>query len=166
VDLRPEVVLLNLDLPLVNGLDAARQLKRIMPDVKIVFLTVNEDPGLAAEAFRAGASSCLLKGFAASELRHAIEEALDGRTYVTPQAAHALDDDGAQPARKQETLSARKREVLRLIAQGHTMKETARIMRITPRTVAFHKYSLMRQLGIKSSAELVRFAVKQHLLSE
>jgi DNA-binding NarL/FixJ family response regulator len=167
-DLRPEVVVLDIAMPLLNGLDAARQLKRLMPAVKVIFLTVSEDPDLAAEAFRAGASGFLLKNSAASELFQAIQEVLQGRSYVTPQATQGLVGaflDGPEPGKKSGELSPRQREVLQLLAEGHAMKEIGRILKITPRTVAFHKYSMMEQLGITSSAELVQFAIKQHLVS-
>jgi DNA-binding NarL/FixJ family response regulator len=167
-ELRPEVVVLDIAMPLLNGLDAARQLKCLMPAVKVIFLTVSEDPDLAAEAFRAGASGFLLKNSAASELFQAIQEVLQGRCYVTPQATEGLVGaflDGPAPEKKPGELSPRQREVLQLLAEGHAMKEISRILKITPRTVAFHKYSMMEQLGITSSAELVQFAVKQHLVS-
>ena len=167
-ELRPEVVVLDIAMPLLNGLDAARQLKRLMPSVKVIFLTVSEDPDLAAEAFRAGASGFLLKNSAASELFQAIQEVLQGRSYVTPQATQGLVGaflDGHEPGKKAGELSPRQREVLQLLAEGHAMKEIGRILKITPRTVAFHKYSMMEQLGITSSAALVQFAVKQHLVS-
>jgi DNA-binding NarL/FixJ family response regulator len=167
-ELRPEVVVLDIGMPLLNGLDAARQLKRLMPSVKVIFLTVSEDPDLAAEAFRVGASGFLLKNSAASELFQAIQEVLLGRSYVTPQATQGLVGavlDGHEPGKKSGELSPRQREVLQLLAEGHAMKEIGRILKITPRTVAFHKYSMMEQLGITSSAALVQFAVKQHLVS-
>ena len=166
-ELRPEVVVLDIAMPLLNGLDAARQLKGLMPAVKVIFLTVSEDPDLAAEAFRAGASGFLLKNSAASELFQAIQEVLQGRSYVTPQATQGLVGaflEGPEPGKKSGELSPRQREVLQLLAEGHAMKEIGRILKITPRTVAFHKYSMMEQLGITSSAQLVQFAVRQHLL--
>ena len=167
-ELRPEVVVLDIAMPLLNGLDAARQLKCLMPAVKVIFLTVSEDPDLAAEAFRAGASGFLLKNSAASELFQAIQEVLQGRSYVTPQATQGLVGaflEGPKPGKKSGELSPRQREVLQLLAEGHAMKEIGRILKITPRTVAFHKYSMMEQLGITSSAELVKFAVKRHFVS-
>jgi DNA-binding NarL/FixJ family response regulator len=165
--LRPDVVVLDIGMPLLNGLDAARMLRRSLPDVKVIFLTVSEDPDVAAEAFRAGASGYLLKNSAASELLLAVDEALQGRTYVTPLAARGLVEAALHPDSKssKETTSPRQREVLQLLAEGYTMKEIASILKITARTVAFHKYSLMRGLGIKSSAELVQFAVKQRVVS-
>jgi DNA-binding NarL/FixJ family response regulator len=166
--LRPDVVVLDIAMPLLNGLDAARQLKRQMPTLKVIFLTVSEDADLAAEAFRAGASGFLLKNSAASELFQAIREALEGRSYITPQIASDLVDtliDAPESVRKPGDLSPRQREVLQLLAEGHSMKAIGRILKITARTVAFHKYSMMEELGIKSSAELVQFAIKRHVVS-
>jgi DNA-binding NarL/FixJ family response regulator len=166
-ELRPDIVVLDIAMPLLNGLDAARQLKRTMPDVKLVFLTVSEDPDLAAEAFRVGASGFLLKNSAASELLRAIHEVFEGRSYVTPLATQGLVErlQNPEPARANPDLSPRQREVLQLLAEGHTMKEIARLLKISPRTVAFHKYAMMEALGIKSSALLVQFALKQGVVS-
>jgi len=167
-DLRPDIVVLDVAMPLLNGLDAARQLKRTMPKVKVIFLTMSEDSDVAAEAFRAGASGYLLKNSAASELVQAIREVSLGRSYVTPLATQGLVETflhSAKPSSKATDLSPRQREVLQLLAEGHTMKEIARLLKITPRTVAFHKYSMMEQLGITSSAELIQFALKQHLVT-
>jgi DNA-binding NarL/FixJ family response regulator len=165
---RPDVVVLDIAMPLLNGLDAARQLKHLMPEVKVVFLTMNEDPDLAAEAFQAGASGFVLKNSAAAELVQAIQEVVRGRSYVTPLATRGLMDrlaQGPEPAKKTAALSLRQREVLQLLAEGHTMKEIARILEITPRTVAFHKYAMMEELGIKTNAELVQYAIRQHVVS-
>src|SRR5262249_18060900 len=128
--LRPDIVVLDIAMPLLNGLDAARQLRRVMPDVKVIFLTVSEDPDLAAEAFRAGASGYLLKNSAASELFQAIQEVSQGRSYVTPLATQGLVDNlrhDSEQAKKTGELSPRQREVLQLLAEGHTMKEIAKI---------------------------------------
>ena len=166
--LRPDIVVLDIAMPLLNGLDAARHLRQHMPEVKVIFLTVSEDPDLAAEAFRAGASGYLLKNSAASELLRAIEEVSQGRSYVTPLVTKGLVGSFLHepgPASKTGELSLRQREVLQLLAEGHTMKEIARILKITARTVAFHKYGMMHDLGIKTSAELVQFAIKQRLVS-
>jgi DNA-binding NarL/FixJ family response regulator len=166
--LRPDIVVLDIAMPLLNGLDAARQLRRLMPGVKVIFLTVSEDPDLAAEAFRCGASGYLLKNSAASELLQAIQEVFLGRSYVTPLATQGLVGSfllGPGSDRKAGELSQRQREVLQLLAEGRTMKEIARILNIKARTVAFHKYGMMHQLGIETSAELIQFAVKQHLVS-
>ena len=162
-DLRPDIVIVDIAMPLLNGLDAARQLKRSMPELKIVFLTVSEDSDVAAEAFRSGAASYLLKSSAASELLRAIEEAMQGRSYVTPLVAKGLVDalvHHPEAAAKKNLSSLRQREVLQLLAEGHTMKRIARILNIKPRTVAFHKYGMMKHLGVKSTAELVQAAIR------
>jgi len=166
-ELRPDIVVLDIAMPLLNGLDAARQLKRSNPEIKLIFLTVSEDPDVAAEAFRAGASGYLLKNSAASELLQAIQEVSRGRSYVTPLATQGLVDTFLRPAaiKPPHELSPRQREVLQLLAEGHAMKEIARLLKITPRTVAFHKYTMMEELGIKSTALLVQFAMKQGLVT-
>jgi DNA-binding NarL/FixJ family response regulator len=167
-ELKPDVVILDIAMPLLNGLDAARQLKRSMPEVKIIILTVNEDPDVAAEACRLGACGYLLKNSAASELLQAVAEAMQGHGYVTPLVAKELVTSlSAKPGQviKDELPSARQREVLQLLAEGHPMKQIARILNIKPRTVAFHKYGMMKQLGVRSTAELVQAAFRLHMLS-
>jgi DNA-binding NarL/FixJ family response regulator len=165
-ELKPNVVVLDISMPILNGLEAARQIKRKARDVKLVFLTMNEDTDLAAEAFRAGASGYLLKRSAASELLTAIREVMLGRSYVTPLITEGLvgsllqpDDRGAS-----QELTPRQREVLQLLAEGRSMKEVAGVLNMTPRTVAFHKYRMMEQLKIKSTAELIQYAVKNHIV--
>lgn len=164
--LRPDVVVLDISMPLLNGLEAARQIKQKHRDVKLVFLTMNEDPDLAAEAFRAGASGYLLKRSAASELLTAIREVMRARSYVTPLVAQGLIEslqhtDDSNPAHE---LTPRQREVLQLLAEGHSMKEVATVLNLTPRTVAFHKYRMMEQLRVKTTAELIQYAVKHHIV--
>ena|ERR1700722_8328678 len=161
--LRPDIVVLDIAMPLLSGLDTARQLRLILPEVKVIFLTMSEDADVAAEAFRVGASGYLLKNSAASELLQAIREVSQGRSYITPLATRGLVDNllhTSEPTAKQIELSPRQREVLHLLTEGHTMKEIARVLKITPRTVAFHKYSIMELLGVKSSAELIQYALK------
>jgi DNA-binding NarL/FixJ family response regulator len=139
-----------------------------MPEVKIIILTINEDPELAAEAFRAGACSYLLKNSAASELLRAVDEAMLGQSYVTPLVAKELVHALVKPSDaslKKEGTSLRQREVLQLLAEGHTMKRIASILKIKPRTVAFHKYSMMKQLGVKTTAELIQVAVRMGVVS-
>jgi DNA-binding NarL/FixJ family response regulator len=160
--LQPDIVILDVAMPLLNGLDAARQLRKVMPEVKVIFLTMSEDPDVAAEAFRVGASGYLLKNSATSELLQAIQEVACGRSYITPLATQGLVERLLRPTTvaKPVELSARQREVLQLLVEGHTMKEIAGILKITPRTVAFHKYSIMEVLGAKSLAELIQYALK------
>ena len=167
-ELRPDIALVDIAMPLLNGLDAARQLKGLMPEVRVIFLTVSEDPDLAAEAFRAGASGFLLKNSAASELFKAIQEVSQGRSYITPLATQGLVGSLIRepgPVQGPGPLSTRRREVLQLLAEGRTMKEIARILAITPRTVAYHKYSMMEDLGIRTSAGLVQYAIRHCIVS-
>jgi DNA-binding NarL/FixJ family response regulator len=163
--LNPEVVVLDVSMPLLNGLEAGRQIKKQLADVKLVFITMNEDPDLAAEAFRAGASGYLLKRSAASELSTAIHEVMRGRSYVTPLITDGLIGTlmhhGDQKGQRE--LTPRQREVLQLLAEGHTMKEIATLLNVSPRTVAFHKYQMFEQLGVKTTAELIQYALKRHI---
>jgi len=165
-ELKPEVIVLDISMPLLNGVEAARQIKQKLRNVKLVFLTMNEDADLAAEAFRAGASAYLLKRSATSELPLAIREVMQGRSYVTPLVTEGLVESLLQPeARKPaHELTPRQREVLQLLAEGHSMKEVASVLNLTPRTVAFHKYRMMDELKVKSTAELVQYAVKHHIV--
>jgi DNA-binding NarL/FixJ family response regulator len=167
-ELMPDVIMLDIAMPLLNGLDAARQLKKTMPKVKLIFLTMNEDPSVANEALRAGASGYLLKTSALSELSKAIHEALCGRLYVTPLIAQGMEQASRlQPAddRGIPQLTPRQREVLQLLAEGRSMKEAAKILSITPRTVAFHKYRMMEELNLKNNADLIQFALRQNIVS-
>ena len=158
--LNPDVVLIDISMPLLNGLDAGRQLKMQQRSVKLIYLTMNPDPDLAGEALRLGASGYVLKSSAASELTQAIREALLGRSYITPFIAG--DVVGSLIERRGgPELTVRQREVLQLLAEGRSMKEVGNILNVAPRTVAFHKYRMMEQLKLKTSAELVQFAVKQ-----
>ena len=164
--LRPDVIVLDISMPILNGLDAGRQVKQTLKDVRLVFLTMNEDPDLAAEAFRAGASGYLLKRSAASELTTAIREVMQGRSYVTPLMTQGLVGSLLAPDDKKtsEELTPRQREVLQLLAEGRSMKEVASVLNLTPRTVAVHKYRMMEQLKVKSTAELIQYAVKHHIV--
>jgi DNA-binding NarL/FixJ family response regulator len=162
--LKPDVAVVDLAMPDLNGLEAARQLKREAPNTRIVFLTMNEDPDLAAEAFRAGASAYVLKRSAAAELVTAIREALQSRSYVTPLITQGLMGSLQQKERKQSTLTTRQREVVKLVAEGNSMKQVADILNIAPRTVAFHKYRIMEQLKIRTTAELIQFAIRSHIV--
>ena len=166
-DLRPDVVVLDISMPLMNGLTAASRIREFDKDVKLVFLTMNEDPDLAAQAFHVGASAYLLKRSAASELLAAIQQVVLRRSYVTPLVTegmvHSLMEGGAEKQGRHE-LTRRQREVVQLLAEGRSMKEVATILNIAPRTVAFHKYRLMEQLHVKTNAELIQYAVKHHIV--
>jgi DNA-binding NarL/FixJ family response regulator len=164
--LKPDVVVLDISMPLLNGLDAGRQIKQKLRNTKLIFLTMNEDADLAAEAFRAGASGYLLKRSAASELMTAIREVMQGRSYVTPLVTEGLVGSlmHADDRKSGVELTMRQREVLQLLAEGRSMKEIAGLLNLTPRTVAFHKYRMMEQLKIKSTAELIQYAVKHNIV--
>lgn len=164
--LKPDVIVLDISMPLLNGLEAARQIKQTLRQVKLVFLTMNEEPEVAAEAFRAGASAYLLKRSAAWELATAIREVMQGRSYVTPLVTEGLVETLMTPDadKPSHDLTARQREVLQLLAEGRSMKEVADLLDLTPRTVAFHKYRMMEQLRVKSTAELIQYAVKRHIV--
>jgi DNA-binding NarL/FixJ family response regulator len=152
----------------LNGIEAAAQLRHRLPGVKIIFLTMNQDPDVAAEVIRQGASGFVLKTSASAELISAIEVTLSGRIYITPLITKGkpIDfflSDAARPFA--DKLTARQREVLQLLAEGRSMKEAADILKLTPRTVAFHKYSMMEVLGLQTSAELVQYAVERHIVA-
>jgi len=168
--LRPDVVVVDVSMPLLNGIEAVRQLKKKNKDIAVVFLTMHVDVTYAANAFEAGASGYVLKHSAPSELITAISSALKGRTYITPLLAGELLQFHKQKPQDQsdkgDKLTMRQREVLQLLAEGRSVKEIARILDISSRTVEFHKYSMMEVLGLKTSAELVRFAVKHGIVDE
>ncbi len=167
-ELKPDVIVLDIAMPQLSGLTAARRLKRMMPEVKLIFLTVNEDPDLASEAIRAGASGYVLKNSAASELFQAIEAALEGKMYVTTLIAQGMIKSFHSGRNESETsgkLTLRQREVLQLLAEGRTMKEVANMLSVTPRTVAFHKYRIMEENKLKTNAELIHFAIKKGIVS-
>lgn len=165
--LKPDVIVLDIGMPKLNGLEAGPELKRLLPQTKLIVLTMNEDPGVAREAARQWASGYLLKKSSGSELIRAVHEVLRGGSYVTPKVAQQLEEefvrDPKQEHKKQLTL--RQREVLRLLAEGRTMKETADALHVTPRTVAFHKYKIMVDFGIKSNSDLIRFAIREKVIS-
>jgi len=164
--LQPDLVVLDIGMPVMNGLEAGRAINERFPHIKLVFLTMHEDSGLIAEAARAGASAYLLKRSAASELSSAIHQVLGGQAYVTPLIPKELESSrpragGPSPP---DMLTPRQRRVLQLIAEGHSMKEVASEMKLAPGTVAFHKYRMMEQLNIKSTAELIQYAVRHAIV--
>jgi len=168
-ELKPDVIVVDVAMPILNGLDAGQQVKETCPAVKLVFLTMNSDIELAAEAFRRGASGYLLKTCAASEMVTAVHEVLRGRSYMSKtlrrEDVNYLRRTETKLVEEDERLTERQREVLQLLAEGKVMKEIADILNMTTRTVAFHKYRMMEALGAKSNAELVRYAVRHHIVT-
>jgi DNA-binding NarL/FixJ family response regulator len=165
--LKPDVIIVDIGMPLMNGLEAASRLKELIPAVKLIFLTMNEDPDLAVEAIRQGASGYLLKSSAASELIRAIQMSLKAKPYVTPKIArlmHRAFINNPRPRARAKTLTPRQREVVQLLAEGKSMKEVADVLNVTPRTVAFHKYRIMEELSLKTTADLIQFAIKSRIL--
>jgi DNA-binding NarL/FixJ family response regulator len=166
--LQPDLIVVDISMPLLNGLEAGRRLRQSHPKAKLIFLTMNQDISLAAEAFDLGASGFLLKSSAASELRKALQLALRGKSYITPLLGDAKPQELVKRRRRRrhsQELSPRQREILQLLAEGLSMKQVAAQLDLTPRTVAFHKYRLMEQLRLKSSAELVQYAIKHRIVS-
>ncbi|HSY99838.1 MAG TPA: response regulator transcription factor [Terriglobales bacterium] len=167
--LKPQVIIIDIGMPLLNGLDAGQQIKQILRSVKLVFLTMNTDPVLAAEAFRRGASAFLLKTCAASELSVAIREVLKGMSYLSPAIAKETVDfllrQDKEFIDEGQRLTERQREVLQLLTEGKSMKEVAYALNVTTNTVAFHKYRIMEILNAKSNAELVQYAIRNHVIA-
>lgn len=166
--LQPDIVVLDIGMPQLNGLDAGRLLKHSLPNVKPIFMTMLVDPYLVGEAFRAGASAFLLKEAAASELTQAIDQALKGGTYVTPRAAEGLTNISLRDPEDREHApkpTPRQREVIQLLAEGRSMKKVASELKITTRTVAGRKYAVMELLQLKTNADLVQYAIEHGIIS-
>lgn len=167
--LKPDVIVVDVMMPILNGIDAACQVKQELRTVKVIYLTMNPDPKVAAEAFRHGASGYLLKTCASSEMVAAVHAVLQGGSYLS--ASLSRDDvtyHRLQPTRsveEEDKLTQRQREVLQLLAEGKVMKEVATTLNMTTRTVAFHKYRIMEALGARNNAELVRYAVRNHMVA-
>jgi DNA-binding NarL/FixJ family response regulator len=169
IRLKPDVIVTDIFLPLLNGIDAARQLRDRGGKSKLVFLTMHADPGLAAEVFRGGATGYVSKDSGVEELIHAIQEAAHGRAYVTPLIAKEMigvllkanhGRSGLEPQ-----LTPRQREVLQLIGEGHSMKEIADILNISTRTAETHKYETMEALNVQTTAELIHWSIRLRLIS-
>lgn len=167
-ELTPEVVIIDVGMPQLNGLDAGEQLKQALPSCKLVYLTMNMAPDVAAEAFRRGASAYVVKSAAAEELTTAVRKALRSESFLSPLITkdtvdflllhrHAFD--------AQKRLTARQSEILQLLAEGMSMKEIANTLNVKPGTVAFHKYNLMQTLGLRNNTDLLHYALKHHLIS-
>ncbi len=167
--LKPDVVLVDISMPQLNGIDATRQLLKTTPNTKVIFVTMHADADYVAEAFRVGASGYLLKRSAASELVAAIQEVMKGRYYVTPlvtrEALSPLFGGRTEPNKLSSTLTPRQREVLQLVAEGRSVKEIATILKVSAKTVEFHKSALMERLDIHTTAELTRYAIGHGLVA-
>lgn len=167
--LRPDLILLDISMPLLNGLEAARQLRTLVPESKLIFLTMHASPTYATEAFQAGASGYLLKHSAAEELSQAIKSVLQGRHYLTPLLTKEVMDSVLSPSSGERgtptALTARQREVLQLVTEGHGTKEIATILNVSVKTVEFHKARLMQQLDLHTIADLTKYAITQGITS-
>jgi DNA-binding NarL/FixJ family response regulator len=167
--LKPDLIMVDVGMPQLNGLDATRQVKRLLPTVKVIVVTMNEDSTLVAEAFRAGASGYMLKHSASQELLQAIQEVVKGASYLSPRitqgAVSALLRGDNKDSEKARELTPRQREVIQLLAEGRSMKEIADILTISLRTVAAHKYRVMEMLDIRTNADLYRYAVKHRIVA-
>lgn len=167
--LNPDAILLDLSMPLLNGIDAAQQLRRMVPDCKLVFLSMHGDPTYVTEAFRAGASGYVLKRASAKELIQAVRTALRGQLYVSPMLAKGVLDPllrhRSSLVSAQATLTLRQREVLQLVAEGRSLKEIASILCVSVKTVEFHKTRIVKQLDLHTTAELTKYALSHGLVS-
>ena len=169
---KPDLILVDISMPLLNGLDAVRQLRKSQPDVKLLFLTMHASPQYATEAFKAGGNGYLLKQSAVSELPEAIEAVLQGKYYLTPSIAKPIIEQALKAEEKPTVkgsiaeLTSRQREVLQLIGEGKRTKEVAELLKLSVKTVEFHKNCLMKELNLHTTTELVRYAIKQGLTHE
>lgn len=165
--LKPDAILIDIGMPVLGGLEAGRQLKKIMPDARMVVITVNEDPLVASVVLKEWASGYLLKNSSRSELIMAIHDVLKGKQYVTPKIANRQLEEFILDPRidRIKTLTARQREVLQLLCEGRSMKEAAAVLDVAICTVAFHKYRIMKEFGLRTNSDLVRFAIKEHVVS-
>jgi DNA-binding NarL/FixJ family response regulator len=173
--LQPDIVVVDISLPLLNGLDASQQLKKNNPNLKIIVLTMHSEPNFVTQAFRVGVSGYVLKQSVGSELVQAIREVVKGRTFVSPMVAQSLVDQAVNPSSASapgevnvgfaQTLSARQREVLQLVAEGKATKEIASILNVSVKTVEFHKTRIMKELRLRTAAELTKYAIAAGLTS-
>lgn len=173
--LQPDIVVVDISLPLLNGLDASQQLKKNNPNLKIIVLTMHSEPNFVTQAFRVGVSGYVLKQSVGSELVQAIREVVKGRTFVSPMVAQSLVDQAVNPSSGSapgevnvgfaQTLSARQREVLQLVAEGKATKEIASILNVSVKTVEFHKTRIMKELRLRTAAELTKYAIAAGLTS-
>ena len=165
--LKPELILLDISMPLLNGLEAARHLRKTLPEAKLLFLTMHASSRYATEVFKVGAHGFLLKQSAASELPQAIDSVLKGKHYLTPSIAKPMIDQALRAKeapnvkRDEKQLTPRQREILQLIGEGKSTKEIATLLNLSVKTIQFHKSCLMQELDIHTTAELIRYAIMQ-----
>ncbi len=167
-EMRPDVVLMDMDMSLRNDCDAGSALKKVLPGTKLILLTTKDDPDVASKALRRWSSGYLLKSAAETELKRAIGDVLSGHSYITPSIVEKLIDEFIRIPQQTRTkaLTKRQRQVVQLLAEGLSMKEAAEVLSIAVRTVAFHKYRIMDDFGLKTNSDLIRFAMRQHLISD
>ena len=167
--LNPDVIVSDISMPLLNGVEAVRQLKKTNDQIKVVFLTMHPDVSFAALAFEVGASGYVIKSSASRELVTAINDVMMGKTYVTPDIAgelmHTYKKTEPGESAYNQKLTERQKEILQLIAEGHLAKEIADILYISVRTVERHKYNMMQELNLKTTAHLIKYAIKQGIVS-
>lgn len=170
----PDLVIVDISLPLLNGLDAARQIRRAHPRLKILVLTMHADKMFVVEAFQVGVSGYVLKQSLSNELQQAVREVLNGKIYISPSVAQGLVDHVAHPRQPeykentksgQQSLSTRQREVLQLVAEGRSTKEIAEILHVSSKTVEFHRTRIMKGLGLRTRPELTKYAIANGLIS-
>ena len=167
LELKPDIVVLDIAMPRVNGLDAGARIKQLLPATKLVYLTMNMSPEVAAESFRRGASAYVVKSSAASELITAIQRTLASESYLSPLITRDTVDfllRSGVSCTQEKRITHRQSEVLQLVAEGLSMKEIASVLNLNPGTVAFHKYKIMENLGLRNNAELLLYAIKHHLI--
>jgi DNA-binding NarL/FixJ family response regulator len=168
LSLRPDVVLVDIGMPSLNGLDAGRRLKQTIPQVKLIYLTMNNNVEYAREALQAGATAFVLKNALSSELLQAIRDALRGVSYVAPEIRRAMAETfirDPKAVNRPQHLTDRQREVLQMLAEGRSLGEIARLLQISYRTVRFHKLRIMQELGMSTNSDLVKYAMKHGIIS-
>jgi DNA-binding NarL/FixJ family response regulator len=167
--LKPEVIVLDIGLPLLNGIDAARQIKKDQPDAKILFLTMHANPAYLKEALRAGATGFLLKTSAREDLLGALRDVIRNRIHVSPGFGEEIVEQFERHPRSfggsQSVLTARQREILQLVAEGKTAKEIAGVLNVSVQTIAFHKHQIMAKLGLHTTAELTKYAIREGIVA-
>ncbi len=167
-EMKPDVILMDMDMSLRNDFDVGTELKKLLPGTKLILLATNDDPDVASRALRRCSSGYLLKSSANVELKRAIRDVLRGHSYITASVVEKLIGEFVRVPQQVRTkeLTKRQRQVVQLLAEGHSMKEAAEVLSIAVRTIAFHKYRIMEDFGLKTNSDLIRFAMREHLISD